>query len=174
MLRTYAKSHPITFLPTTGLFRYYDREAAGEAHASFRTLRGLRQAAFFDELEAHQVTKVPYRFLVVAVENHPMQQRHHAALDCVLAPIQEKPPGIGYALRELGPTRQRAGAGFQDLARRDQHGVEVDELGARHRLADAVLHLQRHTAFAVSLRADREGQPPAGRAVHLRGTRAVE
>lgn len=134
----------------------------------------LRQPAFLDDFEAHQGAEVANRFCMVAVENHPMEQGHHAALDHVFAPIQKESPGVGDTLRELGPARHRAGAGLNDLAGGDQQGVEIDQLGAGDGLAEAVFHLQGHAAFAVGLRADGEGQPFPMGAVHLRSRGAVE
>ena len=63
-----------------------------------RLLLDLRHAAFLDDLEPHQVAQVPHCLLMVAAEDHPMQECHHAALDHVLAPVQEQPPGIGVGI----------------------------------------------------------------------------
>ena len=43
---------------------------------------------------------------------------------------------------------------LEDLAGRDHHRVEVDELGARDRLVERHLHLQGHALVAVGLGAD--------------------
>ena len=111
---------------------------------------GVR-STFRDNFHVHQPCEVVHVFHVIAVEHHAVQQRHSVLGLKDSAPVGSHLRRVANFGDDLGATTvDRLGRNFDNLTRRGEYRIQVDQLGAGDGLAKAVLNLG-HTATPADL-----------------------